>query len=285
MHTPILTQLKLKRPNVSEVKFSKSDKKVLKIINQDYTRITTISIQSLAKHSQVSEPTINRLSKKLGCKGFPDFKRRLLQEMTQLNQIEQVNLSGEESSQQIRDRILEVVSQSIHSIKYSTAIEEIEKAVSLLSSAKRISFFGVGASGSVALDAQHKFLRFGIPSYYENDPINQQMFCSILTSDDVLFLISYTGKTKQTLEIAQIAKKNHIPCIGITRSNSNLAQLCDVVLNAETSLREKESDPMSSRIIHLVIIDILTVLLMKDRTVVSEKNIQAIQEKIKKNRL
>lgn len=280
-----MDDLILKKINSPDIKLSKSDKKILNYIGGDYHRITTMSIQTLAKYADVSEPTINRLTKKLGCKGFPDFKLRIAQETSQLHQVKKMQLSGQIESQSMRDKILDVVAESVLSIKHSTAIDEIEKAVSLFANARRICFFGLGASGSVALDAQHKFLRFGVPTFCQNDYISQQMICSTFDKKDLLCLISYTGKTKYTIEMAMISRDNGIPCIGITRSNSKLSELCDVTLNAETSLEEDGIAPMSSRIIHLVIIDILTALLSKNKQMVSREKIQAIQDTVKKSRL
>ena len=270
----------LKKLTSGDIKFSKSDKKILDYIGNDYRRMTQMSIQTLAEHSDVSEPTINRLAKKLGCKGFPDLKMRIVEEISKLHQVKKIQLNVQNDSAVTRDKILDVISQSINSLKYSTTIEQIEKAVELFYNAKKISFFGLGASSSVSLDAQHKCLRLGIPTYTQNDYINQQMLSTTLDQGDLICLISYSGQTKQTIAIAEIAKKNNIPCISITRSNSKLAQLSDVVLNAETSIEENSGMPMTSRIIHLVIIDILTTLLIQKKELVSAQNINKIQQQI-----
>ena len=77
----------------------------------------------------------------------------------------------------------------------------------MLATAKSITFFGLGGSGPVALDAQHKFFRFGIPVVAHIDYINQRMIASMMREDDVLVLISFTGRTAEIVQTAKVAKK------------------------------------------------------------------------------
>jgi RpiR family carbohydrate utilization transcriptional regulator len=133
----------------------------------------------------------------------------------------------------------------------------VNQVVDNLIQAKRIYFFGLGASGAVAQDAENKFFRFNLPVSCHEDVLMQRMLASTGTTGDVFFIISHTGRTKEIVEIAEIARKNGATVIGLTASNSPLASFSSIVLNVDVPENTDEYMPMSSRIVHLVILDVL----------------------------
>lgn len=120
---------------------------------------------------------------------------------------------------------------------------------------------GLGASASVALDAQHKLLRFDTPVIAHTDLVNQRMTASGLRPEDALVCISYTGRTTAMIDVAEIAATRGSTVIGITAPASELAQHCRYVLGVEAHEDTELYTPMSSRIAQLVIIDILATCL------------------------
>ena len=143
----------------------------------------------------------------------------------------------------------------------------------------------MGASGPVALDAQHKFFRFGMSVVAHTDYINQRMISSMMTPEDVAVFISYTGRTKALIESAEIAREAKVPIIGLTHVGSPLAHHCDVVLNAVTAEDTDLFTPMTSRIIHLAVIDMLATtvaLSLGDRI---EPQIESIKRNLASTRL
>ena len=142
----------------------------------------------------------------------------------------------------------------------------------------------MGASGSVALDAQHKFFRFGMPAIAHTDFINQRMICSMLDKNDVAVFISYTGRTDAVITNAALAQKCGAAIVGITTKGSPLAAQCDYILNANIIENTDLFTPMTSRIIHLAIIDMLATnvaLKFGDRV---EDNIKAIKSSLASTR-
>ena len=104
-----------------------------------------------------------------------------------------------------------------------------------------------GASSSVALDAQHKFFRFGIPVITHTDYINQRMISSMLSAQDVAVFISYTGRTDAMIENAKLAQECGATIIGVTMSNSPLSEYCNFVLDAVTPEDTDLFTPMTSK--------------------------------------
>ncbi|GAB2705443.1 MAG: MurR/RpiR family transcriptional regulator [Aliiglaciecola sp.] len=237
--------------------FSKSERKVADIILDNPQTAIHSSIATLAKMSDVSEPTVNRFCRRLDTKGFPDFKLHLAQSLA--NGTPYVNRHVEESDgpDEYTKKIFESTMASLEVARQSVDINTVNRAVDLLTQAQKISFFGLGASASVAHDALNKFFRFNVPVVYFEDILMQRMSCMNSTEDDVVVLISHTGRTKSLVEIAHIARANDATVVGITSKNSPLAKECNLVLSLEVPEDTDMYMPMASRIAQLILIDIL----------------------------
>ena len=128
----------------------------------------------------------------------------------------------------------------------------------LLRAAQSIEFFGLGASGIVALDAQQKFPLFGVPCGAPADTHQQLMTASMMRSEDVAVVISNTGRTSAILDVAQAARLAGAKVIGISGSQSPLLENCDVGIIVETLENTNIYTPTISRIAALVVIDVLS---------------------------
>lgn len=275
----------LKLMTSSDVKLSKSDKKLVDIILRDPTSVIHLPIAKLARSAGVSEPTVNRFCHKIGCNGYPDFKVRLAQEVSRSGQLFVDNMDPSDSTMVVMEKIMENIMSSVKSISKSTNPRSIDKAADLIANCKTVYFFGMGASGPVALDAQHKFFRFGMSVVAHTDYINQRMICSMAGPEDVAVFISYTGRTKALLDSAKIAQASNVPIIGLTRDSSPLASHCDVVLNAVTAEDTDLFTPMTSRIIHLAIIDMLATTIVLKMGSKVESQIRAIKTNLAPTRI
>ncbi|MEP3413693.1 MAG: MurR/RpiR family transcriptional regulator [Gilvibacter sp.] len=237
--------------------FSKSERKVAEVILANPQTAIHSSIATLAKMSGVSEPTVNRFCRRLDTKGYPDFKLHLAQSLA--NGTPYVNRHVEENDgpEEYTHKIFEFTMASLEVARQSADIATINRAVDLLTQAQKISFFGLGASASVAHDALNKFFRFNVPVIYFEDIIMQRMSCMNSGEGDVVVLISHTGRTKSLVEIAQIARGNDATVMGITSKDSPLAKECNLVLSLEVPEDTDMYMPMASRIAQLILIDIL----------------------------
>lgn len=266
------------------IRFSKSDKKLIEAIKGDPNSIIHLSIASLAKLTGVSEPTVNRFCHKLMCDGYPDFKLRLAQEISSTGRLFVDNIGKNDDSVIVIQKILSSIQTSIESLANSIDPSVLNNAAAAIAACNSINFFGMGASSSVALDAQHKFFRFGIPVITHTDYINQRMISSMLNQKDVAVFISYTGRTDAMIENAKLARDCGATTIGVTMSNSPLSQYCDFVLDAITPEDTDLFTPMTSRIIHLAVIDMLATMVALKLGSTVEENIKSIKKSLASTR-
>lgn len=264
--------------------FSKSERKVAEVIIEAPQTAIHSSIATLAKIADVSEPTVNRFCRRLDTKGFPDFKLHLAQSLA--NGTPYVNRNVEESDgpDAYTHKIFESTMACLDVAKNTIDPFQINRAVDLLTQAKRISFFGLGASSSVAKDAQNKFIRFNIPISCFDDPLMQRMSCINCSENDVVVLISHTGRTKSQVEIALLAKENGATVIAITAKGSPLEQVSSLSISLDVPEDTDVYMPMASRIVQMTVIDVLATGFTLRRGSGFRENLKRVKDALKTSR-
>ncbi|TNH42038.1 MurR/RpiR family transcriptional regulator [Photorhabdus luminescens] len=264
---------------------SKSEKKVAQIILASPQTAIHASIATLAKMAEVSEPTVNRFCRRLDTKGFPDFKLHLAQSLA--NGTPYVNRNVEESDtvSAYTNKIFESVMATLDTVKNNLDITSINRAVDLLTQARKISFFGLGASAAVAHDAMNKFFRFNIPVIYFDDIVMQRMSCINSAEGDVVVLISHTGRTKSLVEAAQLARENDATVIAITSQDSPLAHEATLAILLDVPEDTDIYMPMVSRIAQLTVIDVLATGFTLRRGSKFRDNLKRVKEALRNSRL
>lgn len=236
---------------------SKSERKVAEVILASPQTAIHSSIATLAKMANVSEPTVNRFCRRLETKGFPDFKLHLAQSLANGTPYVNRNVEEDDSVAAYTGKIFESTMASLDRVKNNLDIAAINRAVDLLTQAKKISFFGLGSSAAVAHDAMNKFFRFNIPVIYFDDIVMQRMSCMNSSEGDVVVLISHTGRTKSLVELAQLARENDAAVIAITSCDTPLANEATLSLLLDVPEDTDMYMPMVSRIAQLTLIDVL----------------------------
>ena len=264
--------------------FSKSERKVAEAILAAPQTAIHSSIATLAKTAQVSEPTVNRFCRRLDTKGFPDFKLHLAQSLANGTPYVNRNVNEDDGPEAYTSKIFESTMACLDVAKNGLDTNLINRAVDVLTQANKISFFGLGASSSVAHDALNKFFRFNIPVSCFDDIVMQRMSCINSSEGDVIVLISHTGRTKPLVEIAQLARENDAFVIALTAYNSPLAEQSNLVLSLGVPEDTDIYMPMSSRIAQLVLIDVLTTGFTLRRGAKFRDNLKRVKAGIKDSR-
>lgn len=263
---------------------NKSERKVAEAILRDPTAATRYSIAALARAADVSEPTVNRFCRGFSATGFPDFKIRLAQSIATGTPYIGQNVEPDDTVAEFADKIMLSTIASLDKARQAVDPRALATAIDYLIQAKQINFFGMGGSAPVALDAQHKFFRFNIPVMSYDDALMQRMVAAGSATGDVIVVISYTGRTRETVDIAKIARANGATVIGITNPDSPLGDACTVVLEVTAPEDTEVYMPMSSRIIHLTVIDILATGVTLKRGADFLGHLKRIKESLKPTR-
>ena len=216
-------------------------------------------IAQLARAADVSQPTVIRFCRSLGCKGLSDFKLRLASGLTGTMPITHARVTGEDTILEVGDKVLGNTASAILQVRDHLNRDSIDHAVRLIADADRVEFYAVGHFGSVADDAQFKLLRMGVSSAAYTVPRLQVLAANLLRPGVVAVIISGSGRIDELLEVVEKAHEHGAVVIAITASQSPLARKADVALIVDHIEDIPTQVPMISRILHLLMIDILTV--------------------------
>jgi RpiR family transcriptional regulator, carbohydrate utilization regulator len=206
----ILTQLKTMTLDMTE-----SERLIAEYILNNPEEVFNLKIENLSKKLNVSLPTVFRFSKKLGFKGFKDFKVALIRDMAIGMNIEIENIdedSIESTTINVFEKIRANLKETLSLINY----DDLARAVDILTSSKRIIFFAVSYSASVALDAYAKFLSAGFNSIYDTETYTQRVISTQCTPKDVAIGISFSGASREVVDCMKNAKQNGANTIGLT---------------------------------------------------------------------
>ena len=218
------------------------------------------AVAEIALRAGVSQPTVIRFCRTLDYKGLPEFKLALSASISQSGlPYVHAELNTDDDMGNVMEKVLGNTAAALLGARRSLKESELENAVSWLASARRIEFYGVGNSGIVAQDAQHKFFRFGISAVAYSDAHIQLMAAAVLAPQDVLVAVSNSGSSIEILDAAGIAKKNGARLIAITHPDSPLAHIADCVLATAVQEDANLYTPMVSRLLQLAVVDILAI--------------------------
>ena len=248
----MLTQIK-----ASLDQLSRSERKVAEFVLADASRVLSMSIARVAKEADVSEPTVNRFCRTFSATGFPDFKLKLAQSLASGPALTTSMVSENDSMPEIFSKLTDKAVCSVQDLKSSMDIPTLERAVDLFCQARQVAFFGMGASGSVARDAQHKFFRFNVPVVAYEDGLMQRMHASAMGTGDLAVVISHTGRTRAMVEAATFAREAGASVLALTRSDTPLSRVASLTLPVNVDENTDLYIPMVSRLMQLLVLDVL----------------------------
>lgn len=235
-----------------------AEKRVAQVILSNPREAVHYSITQLAEKAEVSDATVVKFCKRLGYKGYQEFKIMLAQDVAVKPQLIHGAVEPGNDVQTIKEKIFQANISALQETAQVLETEALERAVQALANAGEIHFYGVGASGIVALDAEQKFSRIGLRTSAFLDTHLQIARAVHLREGDVAVCLSFSGETVEIVEALRAAKQAGALTIAITSfSGSTLAREADVLLLTSTQQNLFRSGAIASRLTQLSTIDVL----------------------------
>ena len=252
----------LDRVRASLSSLAPAEQRVGRLVLNDPRAFTQLPVSELADRAHVSKPTVVRFCRSMGYDGLTDFKRKLAGSVSEGVPFIHRSVDADDKTGDVLVKVIDNTVAAFLKYRNEASTMAIEKAtvalVDTYKAGKRIEFYGVGNSGVVAQDAQHKFFRLGVNAIAYSDGHMQVMSASILGPGDCVVLISNSGRTRDLMDACEIARKNGATTLTITASGSPLAAASHIHLSADHPEGFDRYSPMVSRLLHLLIIDVLT---------------------------
>ena len=238
-----------------------AEQNVALLLLEDPRGFCNSPIAALASKAKVSKPTVVRFCRRLGYEGLSDFKLKLASSIGEGVPFIHRDVSRQDSADAVLAKVCDNTVAALLKYRNDASAQTIRRVAEVLQEAHkhkhRLEFFGVGNSGIVAQDAQHKFFRLGFHTAAHCDGHLQIMSASLLGPGDVAVVISNSGQTRDLLDACDIAKQNGALTVGITASGSALSKAVDCHLAADHLESYERFTPMVSRLLHLMVLDIL----------------------------
>ena len=241
--------------------FTKAEKKVADYCLEHKEEVPFMSITDLADACKVGDTSVYRFCRTLELDGYQEFKMKLSlsqgsasMESKLLRKVGGTN----DSITELAQRVMEIHMSAIQETCMLLNKREIEKVLKLLSDAQRVYFFGIGDSLLVAEEARNKFLRITSKVNCVEDPHMQAVIASMTTDKDLVFIISYSGATKDNIQVAKLAKEAGANVVAISHfEKSPLTTYCDAVLLCGAKEGPLDGGSMSAKLGQLYLIDLL----------------------------
>jgi RpiR family transcriptional regulator, carbohydrate utilization regulator len=251
----------LERIKASLPSLAPAEQRVGKLVLADPRAFANLPVTELADRAHVSKPTVVRFCRSMGYDGLSDFKLKLAGSVSEGVPFIHRSVDVDDKTSDVAVKVIDNTVAAFLKYRNDASSFALEHAAQALAdthkTGRRIEFYGVGNSGIVAQDAQHKFFRLGLNTIAYSDGHMQVMSASMLQPGDCAVIISNSGRTRDLMDACDIAKKRGATTIVITASGSPLAGSGHIHLTADHPEGYDKYSPMVSRLLHLLIIDIL----------------------------
>jgi len=235
-----------------------SERKVAQYVLDHPEEVVDLSVTELARKSGVSDATIVKFSQRLGYSGYQQFKIMLSRELAQPTKANYGELDPADDLAKVKAKVITMNMTALEETLHTLSDSELERAVEAICSAPVIHLYGVGASGFVALDAEHKFLRINRRCHAFVDSHVQCAMAALLGPGDVAIGISHSGFTQDIVDALRIAREAGATTICITNHfDSPVAAVSDIRLYTAAQEPAFRSGAIASRVAQLSIIDVL----------------------------
>lgn len=264
---------------------TKAEQKVADYVLNNMEKVIYVSVTDLAEEAEVGETTVLRFCRKIGLKGYQEFKLTIAQGLSNSSDQSVTEEVDEASSSWLSMSISDNMIQTIQSTATFIDDEELSKVVDLIDQARSVHFFGVGTSGLTCLDAKNRFIRIGKHVDASVDSHVQAMTASTLSEGDLVIGFSVSGSTVDTINSMQIARDNGATVVAITYYlRSPITKVADIVLRGGGKESPLEGGSLAAKISQLYILDLLcTGLTLKNKEFslkMKEKTARSVVNKI-----
>jgi DNA-binding MurR/RpiR family transcriptional regulator len=207
---------------------SRADRKLGAAVLADPGFATQATIACLAERAEVSEPTISRFCRTLGCEGLRDFKLRLAQALAVTGRyLAPAPAAGDQVPALISARACAAIETVCRAVDGAS----LERAAEILAGAAMVRAYGSGGSSSLAAaELENRLFRLGLPACAHSDGEMQQMTAAAADAGTVIVAYSVSGEIRAMINAVEVAGSYGAATIAITAPGSPLAQAAGLVL-------------------------------------------------------
>jgi len=241
---------------------SRAEQSVADAILSDVQAAVDATNAELAIRAGVSQPSVTRFCRSIGCEGVRDFKLQLARSLV----VGEIFLAADNPLPAADLGLTPPFWASVLG-EARLALREVERqldpalvlaAATILGAARRVLVLGLGgSSAALAEETQNRLFRYGVPVMACKDPYLARMTIATFRPEDVVIAISATGHTSEVIDCVHIARTYHVRTIAITTPGSALAHAAEIALTTKIAEYPDALTPSASRFAFLLILDLV----------------------------
>jgi len=238
-----------------------AERRVADVVLDDVKFAVDASNAALAQRAEVSEPTVTRFCRAIGCDGVRDFKLKLAQSLVVgALYLSKPQAASGDNGMPFWSAVFGEAHRALQEAERQLDPAQLEKAAELITKARQVTVFGLGGSSSaLAQETQFRLFRYGITVSSHCDPYLMRMTASTLKPNDLVIAISATGRTREVIEAVELARHYRANTICVTAPDTELARACDVRLTVAIPEYPDTLKPTASRFAFLAVVDLMAV--------------------------
>ncbi|TPL99166.1 MurR/RpiR family transcriptional regulator [Mesorhizobium sp. B2-3-11] len=279
MKTPadIITRLQLMSQDGT-----KSDRRLASLVLSDLDFASKAAISEIAARVGVSEPTVTRFCRNLGCEGLRDFKFHLAQAIAIGGQyLSPEPLSRDAREQRIASAITEAAVTAIQRASENLDMTTLVDVAARLAASGNVLCIGSGGiSSMMATEMQNRLFRLGLPVLAQIDGQLQRMYAAVATPDTTVVAFSVSGYARSVIEAVQVAQQYGAATVAVTAPDSALAMAADTVIHLQPLEDGNIYKPTSSRYALLAIVDMIVTSVAETRGPKVLENLRRIKQSV-----
>lgn len=251
----IILIIRQSRPNLRP-----AEQRVADAVLSDVHFAVHASNGDLARRAGVSEPTVTRFSRAVGCGGVRELKVKLAQSLVVgRNYLEPpAHAEAQQARPALWQQVFEEIRRAIDAVEQQLRPEEVDRAAEAIVNCARLVAFGVGGGSTAAVEeVKHRFFRLGVAVANYSDPQLMRMIAATLDRNDVVLAVSTSGEVSEVIDAVAVAKRYGATVVAITKPQSRLAAMADIALMLHVPEVPNTLKPTASRYALLAAIDLL----------------------------
>ena len=235
---------------------SPAERRLAETVASDYEATTRMTISELASRAGVSQPSVTRFCRSVGCASFGEFKLRLATTLTVAAVYLRTDRVFEDDAGALAQVVMIRAANTIRNCLEELDTAAVGRAVAAIAACARLDIYGQGGgSASLVEDAKLRFFRLGLPVCAYADGHQQRMSAATLRPKDVALAISNSGRSMAVVGAIEIARSYGATTIALTRPETPLAAATDIVIPIVVPEDANALMPTSSRYAHMAVID------------------------------
>lgn len=238
---------------------SRAERRLAEQALADISFATLAPIKEFAERADVSEPTVTRFCRALGCAGVREFKLGL----AQVRAIGGLYMFPEPhardaDARRIVSSVFDSAISALERVRDAADMDAIGIAGRALAGARQVAAFGSGGVSSLAaVEMQTRLFRYGIPVAAHIDGQMQRMAASVLRPGDACIAFSASGEVASLVDAARLAREGGAAVVAVTRPNSPLWAEAGTAVAFPVPADSQVLKPTSGRYSLLMLLDLI----------------------------